>query len=196
MFEPTHLYSRLVENLPPLPWQSGDPNVKGDPRKSVKWIDVLPSAHIHILKYTNKVGPPRNRLLPRRPHPPRPRLGLRPLLPPRHRRRSTPPPPMAHPPPPLAGPHRSDHFRLSHRLCLRPQTPQTIPQRRHTGQFHLHREERLPATPATHLSCYHSDGDILDTRAVRRLSYCAEIRLLVVSVCSAKGEGDALGGGD
>ncbi|OJJ79592.1 acyltransferase family protein [Aspergillus glaucus CBS 516.65] len=41
MFEPTHLYSRLVENLPPLPWQSGDPNVKGDPRKSVKWIDGL-----------------------------------------------------------------------------------------------------------------------------------------------------------
>lgn len=43
-FKPTYLYSRLVETLPPLPvslpWQSGDPNVKGDPRKSVKWIDV------------------------------------------------------------------------------------------------------------------------------------------------------------
>ncbi|KAI9933297.1 hypothetical protein ASPWEDRAFT_114544 [Aspergillus wentii DTO 134E9] len=35
------LYSRLVGILPTLPWDSGDPAVKGDPRKSVKWIDGL-----------------------------------------------------------------------------------------------------------------------------------------------------------
>lgn len=35
--QPRHLYTRLLENAP---WKSGDPNAKGDPRKSVKWIDV------------------------------------------------------------------------------------------------------------------------------------------------------------
>ena len=32
-----YVYTRVVDSLP---WKSGDPNVKGDPRKSVKWIDV------------------------------------------------------------------------------------------------------------------------------------------------------------
>ena len=128
MFEPTHLYSRLVEHLPPLPWQSGDPNVKGDPRKSVKWIDVFPPhSHLYMLKYTNEVGPPRHRLLPRRPHPSRPRLGLRPFLPPRYRRFLTPNSTMAHPPHPVAGSHRGDNFCISYRLRLRAKTPQTIP---------------------------------------------------------------------
>ncbi|KAJ6014931.1 hypothetical protein N7540_009522 [Penicillium herquei] len=37
--QPGHLYSRILENIP---WKSGDPNaVKGDPKKSVKWIDGL-----------------------------------------------------------------------------------------------------------------------------------------------------------
>ncbi|KAJ5523645.1 hypothetical protein N7513_013189 [Penicillium frequentans] len=36
--QPSHLYTRILENLP---WKSGDPNAKGDPRKSVKWIDGL-----------------------------------------------------------------------------------------------------------------------------------------------------------
>ncbi|KAJ5888720.1 Acyltransferase 3 [Penicillium taxi] len=36
--QPTHLYTRILENVP---WKSGDPSVKGDPRKSVKWIDGL-----------------------------------------------------------------------------------------------------------------------------------------------------------
>ncbi|OQE20320.1 hypothetical protein PENSTE_c013G01085 [Penicillium steckii] len=35
---PNYVYSRVLDNLP---WKSGDPNVKGDPRKSVKWIDGL-----------------------------------------------------------------------------------------------------------------------------------------------------------
>lgn len=35
--QPTHLYSRILDNIP---WKSADPSVKGDPRKSVKWIDV------------------------------------------------------------------------------------------------------------------------------------------------------------
>lgn len=35
--QPGHLYSRILDNIP---WKSGDPNAKGDPRKSVKWIDV------------------------------------------------------------------------------------------------------------------------------------------------------------
>lgn len=39
--QPTHLYARVLEHLPPLPWQPSDPNVRGDPRKSVKWIDGL-----------------------------------------------------------------------------------------------------------------------------------------------------------
>ncbi|KAJ6109938.1 hypothetical protein N7486_002173 [Penicillium sp. IBT 16267x] len=36
--QPSHLYTRILENLP---WKSGDPNTKGDPKKSVKWIDGL-----------------------------------------------------------------------------------------------------------------------------------------------------------
>ncbi|KAJ5628509.1 hypothetical protein N7490_010737 [Penicillium lividum] len=36
--QPSHLYTRILESLP---WKSGDPNTKGDPRKSVKWIDGL-----------------------------------------------------------------------------------------------------------------------------------------------------------
>ncbi|KAL5355384.1 acyltransferase family-domain-containing protein [Aspergillus floccosus] len=36
--QPSYLYTRLVDNLP---WKGGDPSVKGDPRKSVKWIDGL-----------------------------------------------------------------------------------------------------------------------------------------------------------
>lgn len=39
-FQPAHLYARVVDHLPPLPWHPADPNVRGDPRKSVKWIDV------------------------------------------------------------------------------------------------------------------------------------------------------------
>lgn len=40
--QPSHLYTRLIDTIPtsiPLPWSS-DPAVKGDPKKSVKWIDV------------------------------------------------------------------------------------------------------------------------------------------------------------
>ncbi|KAJ5832689.1 Acyltransferase 3 [Penicillium riverlandense] len=36
--KPNHLYERLLDNVP---WKSGNPSVKGDPRKSVKWIDGL-----------------------------------------------------------------------------------------------------------------------------------------------------------
>lgn len=35
--QPNHIYSRILDNIP---WKSADPSVKGDPRKSVKWIDV------------------------------------------------------------------------------------------------------------------------------------------------------------
>ncbi|KAL4964449.1 acyltransferase family protein [Aspergillus stella-maris] len=38
MSQAAYLYSRIREALP---WSGGDPNVKGDPRKSVKWIDGL-----------------------------------------------------------------------------------------------------------------------------------------------------------
>lgn len=42
---PSHLYTRLIDTIPTaLPWSSGDPSVKGDPRKSVKWIDVSSKA--------------------------------------------------------------------------------------------------------------------------------------------------------
>lgn len=40
--QPKYLYTRLLDSVP---WKSGDPNVKGDPRKSVKWIDVCPLLH-------------------------------------------------------------------------------------------------------------------------------------------------------
>jgi hypothetical protein len=43
-----YFYTRLWESIPnALPWSSGDPNVKGDPRKTVKWIDVrdVPETH-------------------------------------------------------------------------------------------------------------------------------------------------------
>lgn len=46
--QPSYLYTRLVDNLP---WKGGDPSVKGDPRKSVKWIDVsaaLPSCSLSL----------------------------------------------------------------------------------------------------------------------------------------------------
>lgn len=40
-YDPSYLYTRLLDAIPSaLPWAGGDPNVKGDPRKSVKWIDV------------------------------------------------------------------------------------------------------------------------------------------------------------
>jgi transcription initiation factor TFIID subunit 11 len=36
-----YFYTRVWESIPnALPWSSGDPNAKGDPRKTVKWIDV------------------------------------------------------------------------------------------------------------------------------------------------------------
>ena len=35
--KPGHLYTRILDKIP---WKSGDPHVKGDSRKSVKWIDV------------------------------------------------------------------------------------------------------------------------------------------------------------
>ncbi|OQE19597.1 hypothetical protein PENSTE_c015G09293 [Penicillium steckii] len=50
-FQPSHIYTRLRDNLPsasiPAPisaalsWNQGDSSTKGDPRKSVKWIDGL-----------------------------------------------------------------------------------------------------------------------------------------------------------
>ncbi|KAJ5134462.1 hypothetical protein N7448_000519 [Penicillium atrosanguineum] len=40
--KPTHLYTRLRETIPTvLPWSQGSASEKGDPRKSVKWIDGL-----------------------------------------------------------------------------------------------------------------------------------------------------------
>ncbi|KAJ5794999.1 hypothetical protein N7457_001598 [Penicillium paradoxum] len=40
--QPSHLYTRLIDTIPTaLPWSSGNSSVKGDPRKSVKWIDGL-----------------------------------------------------------------------------------------------------------------------------------------------------------
>lgn len=41
LFQSAHLYTRLVDKIPPaLSWNNGDSSTKGDPRKSVKWIDV------------------------------------------------------------------------------------------------------------------------------------------------------------
>ncbi|CAG8038741.1 unnamed protein product [Penicillium salamii] len=40
--QPSHLYTRLVDTIPTtLPWSSSNSSVKGDPKKSVKWIDGL-----------------------------------------------------------------------------------------------------------------------------------------------------------
>lgn len=127
MFEYSHLYTRLVEHLL---W-SGDPSVRGDPRKSVKWIDVLTHSHfVTVLAELTGSGPPRYRLLPRRPYPSRPRLGLRPLLSPRQKRRPRAHPAMAHSAHPLARAHRGDHLRLPNGLRLRAQTAQAIARRR------------------------------------------------------------------
>ncbi|KAH8689035.1 acyltransferase family-domain-containing protein [Talaromyces proteolyticus] len=42
MADQPYFYTRLWESIPSaLPWTSGDPNAKGDPRKTVKWIDGL-----------------------------------------------------------------------------------------------------------------------------------------------------------
>ncbi|KAJ5735768.1 uncharacterized protein N7483_000893 [Penicillium malachiteum] len=40
-FRPTHIYTHLRHNIPSLQWQQADSSTKGDPRKSVKWIDGL-----------------------------------------------------------------------------------------------------------------------------------------------------------
>lgn len=41
LFHPSHLYLRLRDKMPSsLKWQPGTSSIKGDPRKSVKWIDV------------------------------------------------------------------------------------------------------------------------------------------------------------
>lgn len=42
-----YVYTRVVDSLP---WKSGDPSVKGDPRKSVKWIDVSYSVGLSVNK--------------------------------------------------------------------------------------------------------------------------------------------------
>lgn len=40
-FRSSHLYTRLRDKIPTsLQWQQVDSATKGDPRKSVKWIDV------------------------------------------------------------------------------------------------------------------------------------------------------------
>ncbi|KAJ5831953.1 hypothetical protein N7474_000264 [Penicillium riverlandense] len=40
--QPSYLYTRLADAVPTaLPWSGGDSSAKGDPRKSVKWIDGL-----------------------------------------------------------------------------------------------------------------------------------------------------------
>ncbi|KAJ5381489.1 uncharacterized protein N7496_003917 [Penicillium cataractarum] len=42
LFPSSHLYTRLKDTIPAvLPWSQGDSSTKGDPRKSVKWIDGL-----------------------------------------------------------------------------------------------------------------------------------------------------------
>ena len=42
LLQSSPLYTRLLEKIPTtLPsWNQGNPSTKGDPRKSVKWIDV------------------------------------------------------------------------------------------------------------------------------------------------------------
>lgn len=84
--QPRHLYSRLLENVP---WKSGDSNVKGDPRKSVKWIDVslsppglchsvlLPWNHANLLS----IGSKRYCFISGRLDTSCPSMGLRPLFP-------------------------------------------------------------------------------------------------------------------
>jgi hypothetical protein len=52
--QPRHLYTRLLENVP---WKSADPNVKGDPRKSVKWIDVSSLPSMLILAVSSVIMP-------------------------------------------------------------------------------------------------------------------------------------------
>lgn len=40
-YNPSYIYERLRETIPAaLPWSGGDPSVKGDPKKTVKWVDV------------------------------------------------------------------------------------------------------------------------------------------------------------
>jgi hypothetical protein len=81
LFPSSHLYTRLKVTIPAvLPWSQGSSSTKGDPRKSVKWIDVrfqtLSPAVIsptHIIKH---IGPSRNRFFPSGVDAPRPRLGL------------------------------------------------------------------------------------------------------------------------
>ncbi|KLJ08020.1 hypothetical protein EMPG_16521 [Blastomyces silverae] len=62
----------------------------------------------------------RDRFRPSHSHPPRPSLGLRPLLPAKWRRHPSPIAPAAHPAHPLAGQNRSHHLRFLDRLRLRP----------------------------------------------------------------------------
>ncbi|KAJ9196538.1 hypothetical protein DTO166G4_4615 [Paecilomyces variotii] len=41
-YNPSYIYERLRETIPAaLPWSGGDPSVKGDPKKTVKWVDGL-----------------------------------------------------------------------------------------------------------------------------------------------------------
>lgn len=84
-FEPTHLYARVLEHLPPLPWQPADPNARGDPRKSVKWIDVSTACGLvgdSGLEEVNGIGPAWNRFVPGCSYPSCPCLGLRSVRPP------------------------------------------------------------------------------------------------------------------
>lgn len=82
-YNPSYLYSRLRDTIPAaLPWSSGDPSVKGDPKKTVKWIDVcihceLPACFpMQWLIISHLIGSPWDRVLPGRPHPFGTSLGL------------------------------------------------------------------------------------------------------------------------
>lgn len=172
-FKYPHLYTRLVDTIPTvLPWNQGNPSEKGDPRKSVKWIDVcipVQSIQVPLSDLTEYTGPSRDSILPRRPHTSRPRLGLRPLLPTRQRRRSPPNSPMAHPPHTLARPHRRDHLRLSHRLCLRAEATQARSSRRYNSSLHNGVEERIPQTTPLDIPGYYCPPYLMDCGSVWRV---------------------------
>lgn len=83
-YNPSYLYSRLRDTIPAaLPWSGGDPSVKGDPKKTVKWIDVclrrVLSARFlmqELIFLSHLIGSPWDRVVLGRPHPSGTSLGL------------------------------------------------------------------------------------------------------------------------
>lgn len=170
---PSYLYTRLVDNIPStLSWSQGDSATKGDPRKSVKWIDVSATCqNIFELMPTAFLGPSGNCLIPGCFNPPRARLGLQSFLAKRYRRCFTTHTSMAGSSYSLARQDWCHHICIFDRLRLCLEAAEALPCWWHRKCLVDDIEECVSQTTALDLACNYRSHNIMDSGPVWWL-YC------------------------